>query len=368
MRRWLVRITTVCAALVVSRRAAADEPPAVHPLAHVVVAGTDEEVSLARASVAEQLDRLGVRAETERKAAVRAEEVVSVPAADDTMIARAWIDFGSAGETILYVADREGSRLLVRRFPSKGRSEIAREAAMAALQTAVDALLHGGQIGVTREEARTELGLPPEPPPPPPPAPVAPPVGSKKAPSSPAAKPRTTLGLGLAYEIGGYADESLEHGPVVSLSLARPIAGRPSALTLTGQYRLPITSTIDPVTLRVESGAFRLLASTELVRAWPFDVRASIGGGIDVVRADPGLVHIVDATLVPITRIEGVGRAAVTARAPLAVFPNSALELSLAVDVAPWTRPFAIARGSEQTTLLSPWTVRPLLMLGITVP
>lgn len=351
------------------RRADADVP--LNPQAHVVVAGTDEEVSLTRASVAEQLDRLGVRADTERKAAVHAEEVVSVPAADDTTIARAWIDFGSPDETILYVADREGSRLLVRRFPSRGRAEIAREAAMAALQTAVDALLHGGQIGISREEARTELGLPPEPPaptptPPPVPAPVA--VPPQKKASPPVEKPRTTLGLGLAYEIGGYADESLEHGPVVSLSIARPIAGRPSSLTLTGKYRLPINTTVDPVTLRVESGAFRLMAGTQLVRAWPFDVRASLGGGIDVLRADPGLVHIVDATLVPITRVDGVGRALITAHAPLSIFPQAALELSVGVDVAPWTRPFSIARGSEQSTLLSPWTVRPVLMLGLTVP
>lgn len=359
------------AAFTKGRRATADDVPA-HPQAHVVVAGTDEEVSLTRASVAEQLDRLGVHADTERKPAVHAEEVVSVPAAGDTTIARAWIDFGSPDETILYVADREGSRLLVRRFPSKGRSEIAREAAMAALQTAVDALLHGGQIGISREEARTELGLPPEPtpasPPPPAPAPVPVPTPPQKKASTPVEKPRTTLGLGLAYEVGGYADESLEHGPVVSLSIARPVAGHPSALTLTGQYRLPINTTVDPVTLRVESGAFRLLASTQLVRAWPFDVRASLGGGIDVLRADPGLVHIVDATLVPITRIDGVGRAMVTAHAPLSIFPQAALELSLGVDVAPWTRPFSIARGTEQTTLLSPWTVRPLVMLGLTVP
>jgi hypothetical protein len=94
--------------------------------AKVIVAGDDAEVAIVHASVVEQLDRLGVHAETSRSSAVRPDEVVAAEAGEASMVARVWIDFNSPSEAILYVADRSGSRVLIRRFPRTGRVEIAR--------------------------------------------------------------------------------------------------------------------------------------------------------------------------------------------------------------------------------------------------
>lgn len=363
-------LATLCGG---TRASARDEPAIARPsIAKVIVAGDDTEAAIVDASVVEQLERLGVRAETSRSASVRPDEVVAAEEGEAGMVARVWIDSTSPSETILYVADRSGSRVLIRRFPRAGRIEIAREATMAALQTAVDALLHGGQIGVSREEARVELGVPA-------PAPEAPAMPVREAERPPpdrvklaVAAPRPpreeiALGLGVSYEIGGYASNALEHGPVVALSLERPFDRRVFGVTLSGQYRFPMQAASGPVTLRVESGALRLAAVAQVTRS-PLDLRAALGGGVDVVRADPGLVHVVDATLTPISRIDPVMRAGVLGRVPLMIANRPVLELELAVDVAPFVRSFAVARGETQTLLLAPWTVRPLLLLGIAVP
>jgi len=369
----------VCAVLATlcggTRASARDEPAIARPsTAKVIVAGDDNEAAIIDASVVEQLERLGVRAETSRSGSVRPDEVVAAEEGEAGMVARVWIDSTSPSETILYVADRSGSRVLIRRFPRAGRVEIAREATMAALQTAVDALLHGGQIGVSREEARVELGVPA-------PAPEAPAtsVGEAERPrpspdrvklAAPAGRPpreEIALGLGVAYEIGGYANNAIEHGPVVALSLERPFDRRVFGVTLSGQYRFPMQAASGPVTLRVESGALRLAAVAQVIRS-PLDLRATLGGGVDVVRADPGLVHVVDATLTPVSRVDPVMRAGVLGRVPLMIANRPVLELELAVDVAPFVRSFAVARGETQTLLLAPWTVRPLLLLGIAVP
>ena len=246
---------------------------------------------------------------------------------------------------------------------------------MAALQTAVDALLHGGQIGVSREEARVELGVPA----PAPEAPATTPVGAAERPRpSPdrvklaCPRPvrvarRSRWGSACPTRFGGYANNAIEHGPVVALSLERPIARRVFGVTLSGQYRFPMRSASGPVTLRVESGALRLAAVAQVTRS-PLDLRAALGGGVDVVRADPDLVHVVDGTLTPVSRLDPVMRAGVLGRVPLMVGNRPVLELELAVDVAPFVRSFAVARGETQTVLLAPWTVRPLLLLGIAVP
>jgi hypothetical protein len=238
----------------------------------------------------------------------------------------------------------------------------------------VDALLHGGQIGVSREEARTELGLTAPAPPPatseaasssPPPVRIA---EKPELPRIPPRPPEATLRLGVSYEVGAYASNAIEHGPVVGLSLDRTLGRRLFGVMLTGQYRIPIRVTETPVTLRIESGALRVAGVAQLTPSWPLDLRGVVGGGIDVTRADPDLLHIVDARLTPVTRVDAVFRAGILGRLPLMVANRPVLELQLAVDVAPFSRPFAVARGDTQTLLLAPWTVRPLVMLGIALP
>jgi hypothetical protein len=346
--------------------ATADASAEGEPVATVAIAGDDAEVAIVRAGVGEQLERLGVVVETVRESSISPEEIVRPRPGGGAVIARVWIDSRSEHETVLYVTDQTASRVLVRHFPRDGRAEIAREAVMAVLQTNVDALLHGGTIGVSQSEAREELGLSKPavvaPCPPPPPARLVPP-----RPSEPST--RTTLGLTLSYEVGAYAVSTIEHGPVVAIELARPLfGGLPVGLALSGQFRFPITATEAPATLRLESGAFRLAAFAVPFQVGPASVRLSAGGGVDAVRAEPGLMRIVDATLHPISRVDAVFRAGVGFRLPLALVSNTALELDLAVDVAPFVSSYSVSREGTRSDLLAPWPVRPLALVGIALP
>lgn len=376
MRRGCVRTALFVAGLAttVALPASADEPPqtesdaASSPVVDVTLAGTDDEAALVRAAVIEQLERLGVRPSIVRRDVIRPDEVVSRVAASGAA-AHVWLDFSSPSEAVLYVADGAGERVLVRRFAREGRNEIAREATMAALQSAIDALLHGNRIGVSRDEARAALGLPPPPSPSPKPPPARPPAAPCPAPPPPApARSATTLGIGAFYEIGAYASHALEHGPLVRVSVMHRSGDRIYGLMLSGQYRFAMTATSPPVTLRVESGALRLAGVLGLVHAPAFDVLAAAGGGFDVTRADPRLIDQVDATLTPISRVDPVVRAGLLGRAPLALLGRAHLELELALDVAPSVHPFAISRGDAEAILLSPWIVRPLVVLGLAVP
>ncbi|MDF2694475.1 MAG: hypothetical protein K0S65_2858, partial [Labilithrix sp.] len=351
MRRALSSVTAIAALTLATVEASAEG----EPVATVVIAGDDAEVAIVRAGVGEQLERLGVVVEAVRESSVSAEEIVRPRPSGGAVIARVWIDSRSEHETILYVTDQTASRVLVRHFPRDGRAEIAREAVMAVVQTNVDALLHGGTIGVSQSEAREELGLTK----PMPIAPCPPPPSARPPPPAPV---RTTLGLALSYEVGAYAASTVEHGPVAAIELTRPFGGRSYGLALSGQYRFPITATEAPATLRLESGAFRLTGVAAPFRAGPVEVRFFGGGGIDVVRAEPGLVRIVDATLRPRSRVDAVFRAGVGLRAPLGIFPKGAVELDLALDVAPFIRSYSVSREGGRSDLLGPWAVRPLML------
>lgn len=352
-----------------SFHAAASEPT--ERVAAVVIAGDEREAAIVRASVGEQLERLGVHAETAHEPTIATEEITQPHAAEGQVVARVWIDSRSEAETVLYITDATGSRILVRHFPREGRSELAREAMMATLQTNVGALLRGDAIGVSRSEAREQLGLPAETQPEAVPAAAAsgaaaPPPTKKPAPpprSSSASAP-WTLGLAFAYEVGAYAGRHFEHGPMLALSLARPFGGIPIGLTLSGQYRFPIVETQDPSTLRLESAAFRAQA---FVTPWSRDkveLRVSAGAGVDVVRAEPGLVRVVEATLRPTNHADTVFRAGVALRAPAGFFPSARVQVEAALDVAPFVSSYAVARDGARADLISPWIARPLVLVG----
>jgi hypothetical protein len=181
-------------------------------------------------------------------------------------------------------------------------------------------------------------------------------------------KPATTIGIGVLYEAAVYDSGSVAHGPLARVSVTRSLGRRSIGLTLSGQYRFPISATSAPVTLRVESGALRMAGFVGLLRREPFELRATVGGGVDLTRGDPRLTNSADATLTPISRVDGVVRAGFVGRGPLLVLPNANFELELAVEILPSARPWAVARGDTQTALLSPWTVRPVLAVGLTVP
>ena len=58
-------------------------------------------------------------------------------------------------------------------------------------------------------------------------------------------------------------------------------------LWATGQYRLPIEMGSSPVGATFASGAFRLLATTDLRVSGNVTVRMGLGGGTDIVRVQP---------------------------------------------------------------------------------
>lgn len=276
-------------------------------------------------------------------------------------IARVIVDLRGTDETVLTVDGREGepARRKVRRDPS---APVAREELAHAIQSAIEAqlLIDGDRPPpvATIDSAEPIVQGPVAVTFPPPPAPH-----DAKAPTA----ANASWGLDVT-PLGGAGLFASEVPPVAVLGGEIGISSRrglaPSA-SVAVRGTLPFDGEADSVSAHGSTVALRVQGGLEMVRASWIIVGAVGGVGMDVIAVEPR-----SRTLPPnvlggaSTRVDPILSLAVKVSFP--IVSSVALTAMLGGDVDLVARRYVVDVGGTQDVALSPWRVRPTLLIGFT--
>jgi hypothetical protein len=276
--RWLLALTCCCCCLLDSRALAQQRS---EPWVEVLIAGSDQEISLMAEALDDQLRRLEVRLRIRTRRGqtpkVKVEEVLRPSEQAAAAVARMWFDLTESGQAALYITDGEWKRVYVRRLPlPHGLDEVAREQLTYIARTSLETLLAGGEIGVTREEFTRQL-----------PARVPPPK-TKTKPPRPAREPSWRPGVGAFYQAGYYADRvPVMHGPGLYAGLLRSGSSLRPRLTLSGELYLEQRAENADVMARLNGSRLHLDLGFELDLGHVLFFGVLLGGGADLIRVTP---------------------------------------------------------------------------------
>jgi len=264
---------------------------------------------------------------------------------------------------ILYLVDARRERLLVRQVERPvGGEELAREQIGHILETSCEGLLAGETIGVASADVmpllRAATGTFPSP------AIAAPTSETTTAPAA------WEWSVGAHWGVAALSSEAvLTQGPALSASVVtRPRAGLLRfGATLSGQLRLPVEA--DARTdngsegLRLRAWAVRGIATIGRPLGRRVSGRLGVGGGIDVMRAEPRAAA--DVALLAPARSVRIPIAAGTGAIEYSWVRGVRLGAALTVDVDLSGTEFAFSTASGNRAVLRPWPVRPGLLLGV---
>ncbi|MBK7582979.1 MAG: hypothetical protein IPI67_22635 [Myxococcales bacterium] len=337
--------------------ARADERGAVE----LVLGGPSERVQPVEVSLSELLGRLPVAVRITRSSAIEPRSVVEPGGEAGAAAIRVWVDLSGSSLATLYFTDAAWERILIRRVAlTRELDEVEREEIAQIVRSAVEALLGGAKIGISRDAARAELlRQPVESPEVRPPAREVPVELSPPPPAPPHADSEWNLSPGAFYEAQVYRT-SLWQGPGLSLDLATR-----SALAFGGvlslQYRAPIVIEGEALGARLSAAALRALGEVAL-QTGSARLGAAVGPGLDLTYVEPvraadrGSPGDASFDAVPVLRLR-LGAAW--------LLPSVELGLLGGVD-ADWVqvRHVAVRDGGEYTVFSAP-RVRPFLALAV---
>jgi hypothetical protein len=307
--------------------------------------------------VRELLARLPVDLAWSAAARVAPQDVLERPAGDSGIVVRVWIDLSDAARAKIYAVHVSSDRFIVRILPlGHGYDEVAREALGHVVESAVDAFLAGGQIGMTRDRAEEEVrrqAAPAELPPraSPPPTPVR--SGADRR-----------LTLALVYEATvAAASPVLPQGPGLNVAWAFGAGTTRFVAGASARYRIPYVWDAASIGATFDGAALRLVAGAELPVGRAILVRMLGGFGPEVAYVRPHAVTGGAAS----ARAPSWGAAPiVTAVVNVAAELSRRFELQLGAgadfDVSHTHYDVAQAGGTVQ--VLSPWPLRPLVYVG----
>lgn len=338
-----------------------------------IVLGADPENQKRLTQVlAELLGRLGVTPEIRSASRVSPVDVVTPPVSPERALARVFIDATDRDVAVVYIVDAGWERILVRRVPlPAGLDEVVREEIGHIVESSVEALRAGGKIGVSREQASEELGVPVPAPsaerPRKRPIPRSRPVETERRPvarqSERRGKLELELDLGLGWEASFWTSDHLRHGPIVRLDLGTALVGG----TLLAQYRMPVSEDAEPIGLRQESGALRALGFLRPTIAKELRLRFELGVGLDFERLEPRITED-GATSVSDVKTRAAFIARAGAGLELRVFDESWLSVVFALEMDPSPDDYVIQRGTRTESVVEPLFVRPGLALVLATP
>jgi hypothetical protein len=308
----------------------------------------------------ELLARLDTQVELRRVARIDVAEIRRALGPGQQYFARAWIAFGPVGGVRLYLEHGASDRLLVRDVASDANNpELVREELGHILQTAVEGLKAGEEVGAPRNDALKDVtaeGAAD--------APRDGPLPETAAGTPPKPRERTrALRFGPRYEVLWLGDGARLHdGPGAVLEAALPIG-----FELAGYYRRPLKVEDTPIGVRLQTLSVRGLATVQMWRTERDGVRLGAGVGADFVRvsplAEPGRdVEVESATWLKlaVARLQ----ASYARRA----FGFMEVQVTVGLDVDLSATRYVVQQRSGERTVLEPALVRPLLSLGATVP
>jgi hypothetical protein len=235
--------------------------------------------------------------------------------------------------------------------------ELLREELGHILQTAVEGLKAGEEIGAPRSDALKEVEAEATPAVAPPPPAPEPDRGAEPEPRD----GRRSLRFGPRYEVSWLGDGQFEDGPGAVFGAARPIG-----FELAGYFRRSLEVEGAPVGVRLQTLSARGLVTLELWEKARSRVRLGAGMGADFVRvsptADAGTLELSDPTWRTLAMARAQGSYSHRA------FSFMELEVAIGLDVDLSDTSYVVRRSSGDVTVLDPWPVRPVLSLGATVP
>jgi hypothetical protein len=330
--------------------------------AEVNIHGSAEEVQKLESTL-RSLFPADARVQVSAVDAVDGAQVMQAPLAPspDGAPARAWIELHDGSRVTIYVVDVAGERILVRHLPRTDEDgELVREATARIVATALEALLSGAQIGVERARVAEELTAPPTEKTPP----TSPPLAR-----APAAPSYLALTLGAQYGMQLYSSQvPVVHGPGVIFGGsfgAHPT--RPGAL-LIGQIWWPSRAHDDVASVRVYSGALRLLATVERSFGASVIVGAGLGAGLDLTRVEPAAERAATSVRLasPTTLTTPALRASLSAkfRQP----SGFSLYTTFALDADPSRTRYVSLNDGVTSRMLQPYALRPSLVVGVAAP
>lgn len=331
----------------------------------LTVAAVPAEAEQLAAVARELLQRLAMQVALRRVERIDVRELRQPLADEPPYFARVWIALGKTGKARLYLEHAARDRVLVRDVADDAHNpELVREELGHILQTAIEGLKAGEEIGAPRDEALKQVdeeaaASAPKAEPAPDPALATPP-----APSPPRAR---RVRFGPRYELvwlgdGGY----VEDGPGAVLGALLPGSTR-LGLELGGFYRRPLRVDASPVGARLQSLAFDALLTFEARQGTRACWRLAAGVEADFVRVSPFTEEDQNVRLAESRWLKlAFGRVALTYAHDVGNF--MAVEATLGAELDPGGTRLVLQGGSGSTDVLSPWPVRPLLSLGATVP
>lgn len=347
-----------------SGRAQADEGERGSTILLTVAAPAAEAEQLA-AVARELLQRLAMKVALRRVERIDMRELRQALAGEPAYFARVWITFGKSGKARLYLEHAARDRVLLRDVADDAHNpELVREELGHILQTAVEGLKAGEEIGAPRDEALKQVDDEAAAS-----TPKAEPAAAPARVTEPAPRPprQPRFRFGPRYELVWLGDGGhFEDGPGAVLGALLPGSQR-IGLELGGFYRRPLQVESSPVGARLQSLALDALVSFDAWRGARARLRLAAGIQADFVRVSPFASTADDVRLAQTEWLTfGLGRVALTYAHDVASFMD--VEVTLGAELAPGGTRFVFQRSSGSTDVLSPWPVRPLLSLGASVP
>lgn len=329
----------------------------------VVVAGDGATTLALEQHLVTLLSERHVQLELRRELEIRGQDVLNRPAHEETILANIWLDVTQESRALLYIKNARSDRFLVRTLPlENGYDELGRESLANIVESAIDVLLQGGEIGVTREEAEKQVAAQaPAPPDPPPAAAESTKITSNKRETSEESP------LSPAIFAGVTGDLTARSVARLSLRMGASLSGVRTARftwfsSLEGGYAWSSPLESNDVRLEFETLGGRWVTGLRLAGGhigW----RLGLGGGLEAMRVtaevkDPSLrvtssLWVLTPLLSAMTSLD------------LALSERWFGVLSIGGDVALTTHDFEVVRGETAESLLSPWRVRPSSQLGI---
>jgi hypothetical protein len=341
----LVRVFVVLVLLARARTAAAADRNVA-----VVVAGPTEEANALELVVRDLLVRLGAMVDVRSADAVESSVVLDKPPTFAPALARVRKD----DHAMIYLVDGTWDRVLIRRVErDPAHVEVCREEIGHILETAIEAMLAGGKIGVER------VVLAPPPPVVPratPPLPHERPREIRPRVSSLSSSP--VFHAGLTSETGAFANGVFTQafGVWASLETARN-APACAGGWLTLAYRFPVREAALPVGVELQGLEARLVARLASRVGAHVRLETGAGVGVDVMDASP-IATRAGAALAP--------RSADTSfivRVIAGVRLWDVLGVFVSADVDATRHDFTFTENGSRVVALSPYAVRPAIVL-----
>jgi hypothetical protein len=319
----------------------------------VIAAGDEVAATRLAEALRDPARRVGVDARISRAPQVDPRQIIEPQPGAPAMLARVWIDLERAQRATLYLVDGSWERILVRHVALQaGLDEVAREELGLILRAALEGLLAGERIGIGREEARKTL------------APRTPPA--RAAEPEPPPDPGPVFELGLLYEAQLFSSQhAVTHGPLAAVGLRGGDGDVAVGGALSGQLRLPLSVDGERAGLELGTWALRALVTVRIPVATRLSLRGGLGGGADIVDIEPRVRQGTGARTAE-ARYEAAAVARAQAGAEWILFGGTSLSAAVACEMDVVAQRYVDVHAGKNDPVLSPFRVRPGLLLGIT--